>query len=140
MLTIYKTIRKIFETKDHFTDERREGFKECLLLFATAIEKHTAYNPHLENVKLRKELSILNSKLYKLENSPVKLMADKEQLEATIKMLKTEIVVLQEAANKKNKLIKAYKAVVKEHCLRNKVTRSIFDLDILEKECNPKQK
>lgn len=133
MIKIYKLIRRIYEVnKNKWHVERSEGFKDCLLLFLTGIEKHPAYNVHLENNELKEEIYKLKHKIKRLEGSPINRLT--QDLEAKLEEYKKHLIISQRIANKRNKLIEAYKLVLKESGLKDKVSRAILDLEDKEKE------
>jgi len=136
MIGIYKTIRRIFEINKHkWSAEKVEGFRDCLYLLVTAIEKHPAFNAHLENDELKKENYELKWKVKKsLENKENQDL--KRQLaEAKEKHIeyKRHLTHAQASIETKNKLIKAYRELARKHGLMGQLSKELFEVTELEK-------
>lgn len=92
MINIYKVVRFFYDKhKDKWTNERDQGFKECLLLFLTGIEKHPSFNAHVDNLELRLRLNKLLIRIDNLERTNKTITNIKDSLQIQIESLKEKL-------------------------------------------------
>ncbi len=130
MIKIYKIVRRIYDiNKSKWDQDKQEGFKQCLGLFLIGIEKHEAFNAHLENDILKKEVSDFKYEIKRLNKS-----GKVKELEIQLVKRKEEITKLNSTINQRNNLVRAYRELFKIAGISGtRVAKKLFEIEELEK-------